>query len=466
MRLAFLGGAQNVTGSRHLLEVNGLRILVDCGMHQERELKSRDWDPFPVPPQSLHAVLLTHAHVDHCGLLPKLVRDGYRGPIYCTAATADIARIILKDTAHLQQEDADFKRRRHEREGRTGPFPEVPLYTIDDAEACSPLFSPVQYERPTTIDGGVTATFHDAGHVLGSSTIEVRVRRDGAERTLLFSGDLGRWNKPIVRDPTLVAAADYVLVESTYGDRVHEDVGTVGAALAEVVGSTLRKGGNVIIPSFALERAQEVLYHLNGLLIEHGIPKVRVFVDSPMAVSITKVFEQHQEMYDRDMLRLTQRGHSPFDFPGLTLASTKEESKAINEVTEGAIIIAGSGMCTGGRIKHHLAKNISRPESTILFVGYQATGTLGRQIVDGAEEVRILGQMYPVRARIARIDAFSSHADRSELMRWLSGLQRPPRHVFVVHGEPDSARHFAVFVKEQKGWEASAPVYGEEAALK
>jgi metallo-beta-lactamase family protein len=465
-KLKFLGAAGNVTGSRHLLEAGEASFLIDCGFYQERHFRSRNWEPFPVEPSAIDAVLLTHAHLDHSGLLPKLVRDGFRGRIYCTAATADIVRIMLLDSAKIQEEDAEFKRRRHEREGKRGPYPEIPLYTTDDAEACLPHLSAVQYGQPVRIGDGVAATFQDAGHVLGSSMIRVAVSQNGVERVFVFSGDIGRWNRPILRDPTILRDGDYVLVESTYGDRLHEGSETIEAELGEVVNSTLEAGGNVVVPSFALERAQEVMYYLNSLLLKGRVPgRLRVFLDSPMAVSITEAFERNAELFDCDMRKLVQQGKSPFDFPELSMVRSVEESKEINAIAEGAMIIAGSGMCTGGRIKHHLAMNISRPECTVLFVGYQAVGTLGRQIVDGAKEVRVLGQNHPVRARVAQIQGFSAHADRDDLFRWLSGHRSLPRQVFVVHGEPETASDFADFIREKTGWKVSVPEYGEEATL-
>ncbi len=408
---------------------------------------------------------MTHAHLDHSGLLPKLVSEGFRGPIYCTAATADIAQIALLDSAGILEEDAAFKKRRHEREGRRGPYPEIPLYDTADARACFPLFSAVGYGELVTVGDGVVAAFYDGGHVLGSSMIGVVVNQNGDERALVFSGDVGRWHNPILRDPTLFAEADYVLVESTYGERMHESSEAIGAELAEAINSTVEAGGNVVVPSFAIERCQDILYYLNKLLLENRIPHIVVFVDSPMAVSVTRVFERHPELYDREMLELVQRGRSPFDFPGLTMVRTIDESKAINRIKGSVMIIAGSGMCTGGRIKHHLVTNISRPESCILFVGYQAVGTLGRQIVDGAKEVRILGQMHPVRARVMQIDGFSAHADKNELLRWLSGFKRPPRRLFVVHGEPEAASSFASLVRDRTGWKVSVAEYREEAIL-
>ncbi|MGB2800057.1 MAG: MBL fold metallo-hydrolase [Dehalococcoidia bacterium] len=465
IKLSFLGAAKNVTGSRYLLEVNNTRLLVDCGLYQEREYRSRNWDPFPTPPHTIDAVLLTHAHLDHCGLLPKLVRDGFRGKIYCTAATSDIAEIMLLDAAKLQEEDAAFKTHRHEREGRKGPFPEVPLYTVDDAKAALPLFSPVRYGEAIQIGDDIKATFYDAGHVLGASMIMVSVTQAEEERTILFSGNVGRWNRPILRDPTIFTEADYVLVESTYGDRLHEDSTEIGNRLVEVVNSTLRAGGNLVVPSFALERSQEILYYMNELLVKRRIPQLMVFLDSPMAVSITEIFERHPDLYDTEMTKLVSLNRSPFDLPGLKMVRTVDESKAINYIRGSAMIVAGSGMCTGGRIKHHLVTNISRPESTILFVGYQAVGTLGRQIVDGAEKVRILGQHYPIRARIAQIQGFSAHADRNELLRWLSGLTRAPKHVFITHGEPEVAEGFSRLLREKTGWDTSVPEYRAEVLL-
>jgi metallo-beta-lactamase family protein len=393
------------------------------------------------------------------------VRGGFRGKIYCTAATAEIAQIILLDSAKLQEEDAEFKVRRHQREGRKGPFPEVPLYTIKDAEAVSSLFSAVKYQESVNIGDGVKAEFFDAGHVLGSSMIKVTVNQDGVKRTIVFSGDVGRWDRPILEDPKVFREVDYILVESTYGERTHGEPAEVGDILAEIINSTQKVGGNIVVPSFALERAQEILYYLNELLLENRIPHLMVFLDSPMAIKITEVFKRHVELFDEKMTALVRHHNSPFDFPGFKMVETVDESKSLNRITGTIMIIAGSGMCTGGRIKHHLVTNISRRESTILFVGYQAIGTLGRQIVDGAKKVRILGQKYPVRARIAQIHGFSSHADRNELLRWLSGLKNSPRHLFITHGESEAARSFSDFLKEKTGWEVSVPEYGSEALL-
>ena len=405
IKLTFLGAAGSVTGSRYLVEANGMKFLVDCGIFQERELRGRDWAPFPVLPKTIDAVLLTHGHLDHCGLLPKVAREGLHCPIYTTTATAEIARIMLLDSAKLQQEDAEFKKRRHERERRKVRYPEIPLYTTENVQTCLPMFSAVGYGKTFEIGKGIEVTFHDAGHVLGSAMIEVRIRQNKSYRTLLFSGDVGRWGQPILCDPTLFQQADYVLVESTYGDRDFDIKEDGPSQLAAEINRTVKAGGNIVIPAFALERSQEILYYLNELLSADRIPHLLTFVDSPMAVNLIDVFENHPELCDQDMAELLHQKKSPFRFSGLNLVRTVDESKAINHMRGTAIIIAGSGMCTGGRIKHHLVTNISRPESTILFVGYQAVGTLGRQIVDGAKEVRILGQHYPVKARVVQLTA-------------------------------------------------------------
>ena len=465
IRIQFLGAAGNVTGSCHLLEANGTKVLVDCGLYQERQFKERNWNPFPIPPGEINAVVLTHAHLDHCGLLPKLVREGFRGRIYCTPATAEISQIILLDAAKIQEEDAEHKRKRHAQEGRTGPFPEAPLYTTKDAEATMPFFSPVEYRQTFNIADGVDTTLYNAGHVLGSSIVKVKVRTDGEERVILFSGDMGRSHGPILRDRAVFDAADYVLIESTYGDRTHEDMHDVKEQIGEVINSTKKAGGNIIVPSFALERSQEVLYYVNELISEKRIRPLRIFLDSPMASKITEVFQKHAELYSTTMADYVNNRKSPFKLAGLEMAGTHEQSKAINNIKKSIMVLAGSGMCTGGRIKYHLVNNITRPESTIMFVGYQADGTLGRQIVDGASEVRILGNMYPVRARIVKIHGFSSHADKEELLSWLKEIKTPPREVFVVHGEPESAKSFGDYIREQTGWHVSVPAYQEKVTL-
>jgi metallo-beta-lactamase family protein len=474
IKLSFLGAAQNVTGSRFMVEANGARILVDCGLYQERDFRERNWDDFPVPASNIDAVVLTHAHLDHCGWLPRLVHEGFGGKVYCTPATQEITKIVLVDSAHLQEEDASYKKKRHKKEGRQGPFPEEPLYTSDDAQACFPLFQSRRYEKPVEVARGIEACFHNVGHILGAASVTLKIQQDGESRTILFSGDVGRWDRPILRDPTLIDQADYVLVESTYGDRVHETRGEVKDKLCKVILDTKKAGGNIIVPSFAIERAQEILYHLNELLLDGCVPHLITFLDSPMAVSVTKVFQDHPHLFDEEMVERVNSHSSPFEFPGLTMVRRTDESKAINNISGTIMVIAGSGMCTGGRIKHHLFNNITRPECTVLFVGYQAVGTLGRTILEKAhdakhsgkeQEVRILGQKLSIKAKIAKINGFSGHADRNELDRWLAGLKQPPKHVFVIHGEANSANHFADHLRDKNGWSVSVPAYKDTVEL-
>jgi metallo-beta-lactamase family protein len=460
INLTFMGAARNVTGSCYFIEANDLKLLVDCGLYQEHEFLSRNWEPFRCEPSELKAVLLTHAHLDHSGLLPKLVNEGFHGRVICTPATADITKIMLLDAAHVQEEDAAYKKKRHIREGRRGPYPEVPLYTVEDAEASLKFFTPVEYNTPVDLGNGVEATFHDAGHVLGSSMIKLVFEQAGEKRSIVFSGDIGRWNRPFLHDPDTFRWTDYVVMESTYGDREHHGTEVIGDELAEIVKSALAAGGNIIVPSFALQRTQEILYYLNNLLMEKRIPAIDVYLDSPMAIKITEVFKQYAGQLDDEMKDLIRRHRSPFDFPGLKFVQTVEESKKLNDIKGTAMIIAGSGMATGGRVKHHLANNISRPECTVLFVGYQAAGTLGRQILDGARSVRIHGEQHPVRASIEHIQGFSAHADRDELLKWLSRLSVEPRLVMITHGEARAAESFRDFLKE-KGYKVNVPSYGE-----
>lgn len=442
-------------------------MLVDCGLYQERKYHDRNWHRFLFNPDSLDAVFLTHAHLDHCGLLPKLVRDGYRGKIYCTQATAEIAQIILLDAAHLQEEDAAYKAKRHQREGRRGPHPELPLYTTEDAEAVVPHLAAVEYGNCIVVKGDVEVCFYDAGHVLGSAVIAMNITKGSEKRRILFSGDVGEPDRPIINDPAIFDEADYVVIESTYGNRTHAEHKSIDiqAQLRDCINETIKASGNIVVPSFALERSQELLYHLNELFLREEIPPVNVFLDSPMAIRITEVFKRHAELFDREMVRRLRQGNSPFTFENLKIVQTTEESKAINLIKEGVIIIAGSGMVSGGRIKHHFVNNITRPESTVLFVGYQAEGTLGRILLDDAREIRLLGQNYPVRARIVKIDGFSAHADREGLLAWLSDMRRPPRCVFVTHGEEMAATSFAEFLSKQTGWQTEVPHYQDTELL-
>ena len=466
-KLTFLGAARNVTGSCYLLESQDTRVLIDCGLYQERKYQGRNWQPFPFAPQSINAVFLTHAHLDHCGLLPKLVREGYKGKIYCTEATADIAQIILLDAAKLQEEDAAFKAKRHRREGRRGPYPEIPLYTVEDAEAVEPHFTAVEYLSCVRINSNVEGCYYEAGHVLGSAVININIRQDGKNHRVIFSGDIGEPDRPIINDPTIFDEAEYIVIESTYGDRTHEEHESIDIQkqLRDCINRTVSAGGNIIIPSFALERSQELLYHLNELFLRKEIPPLTVFLDSPMAIRITEVFKRHADLFDKEMMQRLRQGNSFFSFENLKMVQNTEESKAINKMKGSSIIIAGSGMVTGGRIKHHIVNNIRRPESTILFVGYQAEGTPGRILLDGAQEIRLLGQIHPVKAHIEKIDGFSAHADRDGLLEWLADIRVPPRCVFVTHGEEKAATSFAELLNEKTGWTVKVPQYKDTVKL-
>jgi metallo-beta-lactamase family protein len=466
-KLSFLGAAQNVTGSCYLLESQDTRVLIDCGLYQERKYQERNWQPFSFDLKSIDAVFLTHAHLDHCGLLPKLIRDGYRGKIHCTQATAEIAQIILLDAAHLQEEDALYKAERHKREGRHGPFPEVPLYTVEDAEAVEPHFSAVEYLNCVSINSSVEGCYYEAGHVLGAAAISINIKKDGKNHRILFSGDIGEPDRPIINDPTIFDEAEYVVIESTYGDRTHEEHKNIDIQkqLCDCINRTVSSGGNIVIPSFALERSQELLYHLNELFLRKEIPPLTVFLDSPMAIRITEVFKRHAELFDKEMMERLRQGDSWFNFENLKMVQSTGESKAINHVKESSIIIAGSGMVTGGRVKHHIANNITRPESTILFVGYQAVGTAGGILLDGAKKMRLFGQTYPVKASIEKIDGFSAHADHDGLLAWLSDINIPPRRVFVTHGEEKAATSFANILSEKTGWSVLVPEHKAEVVL-
>jgi len=464
-RLTFLGAARSVTGSKFQLATDSSSLLVDCGLNQERFMQEKNWEPFPVPPDRIDEVLLTHAHLDHCGLLPRLVREGFRGTIYATGPTAEIARIVMLDSARLQREDVEQKKRRHEKENRKGPREPALLYDEKDAERAASLFREVRFGETVSLKGGMEAEYFEAGHILGSASIRVRTGSGAGSRTVLFSGDIGRWDRPIINDPRPCDQADYVLMESTYGDRLHADDSHIAEQLAGVVTRTVRRGGNIVIPSFAIERSQEVLYYLNALLRDNRVPHLLVFLDSPMATKVNDVFAHWPAFFDSDMARLIAEQRSPFDLPGLVLARSSDDSKAINRITGSSIIIAGAGMCTGGRIKHHLVRNIGRPESTILFVGYQADGTLGRLILEGARRVRILGETLAVKASVERIEGFSGHADRDELLRWAGAIRTAPRQAFVIHGEPETAERFRSTLGQKLGWKASVPTAGQTVEL-
>ncbi|MCL4206858.1 MAG: MBL fold metallo-hydrolase [Pirellulaceae bacterium] len=465
MKLTFLGANRQVTGSRYCVEANGSSVMIDCGMAQERAFLARNWESCPIDPLKLDALLLTHVHIDHCGLIPKLVAEGFRSPIVCTHPTVDLADVVLHDSARIQMEDAEYKQRRHRKEGRSVRHPEVPLYTEEDVDRTMPLLRGVAYREAVRINDVFTAVFHDAGHILGSAMIELLVREGDGTRRVIFSGDIGQWDKPLIRDPSVFDQADYVVMESTYGDRDHEDRGNIEDQLAAVINSTTSRGGSVVVPVFAVERAQEMMYHISRLVHAERIPHIQIFLDSPMAVDVTEIFRKYREYFDEETWQMIDDNQPPLRFPGLKLVRDVEESKAINSVQMPSVIMATSGMCTAGRIKHHLKHRISRPENTVLFVGYQGRETLGRQILEGKREVRILGRMHQVRARIAQIHGFSGHADRRALLRWLGALQQPPRRVFLTHGEEDVSLAFAETIAAQMNWPVHVPEYGESVTL-
>jgi metallo-beta-lactamase family protein len=465
MKLQFLGANRQVTGSRYLLEAAGARLLIDCGMFQERQFVHRNYDRPPFEASQIDALLLTHAHLDHCGLAPRLVRNGFNGPIYSTAPTADLASLIMLDSARIQEEDVAAKKRRHKRENRKSKHPYEPLYTPDDAARTETLFHPVTYGTPQAVTDHVTVTYHEAGHILGAASLEVVVHEGKNEARIVFSGDVGLWDKPLIRDPRLLSDADYVVMESTYGTRDHIRTRDIEDQLDPIINDTVKRGGNVLIPTFAVERAQELMYHLSILVRQDRIPDLLVFLDSPMAVNATKIFRKHRNCFDEKTMAMLEDDHSPLDFQGLVLSRTVGQSKAINAVRGTCVIMAGSGMCTGGRIKHHLVRNIWREESTVVFVGYQSHGTLGRHIVDGAKKVRIFGKPRLVGARIERIDGMSAHADKSTLQRWIGHFDPKPKRVFLTHGEEDVALSLADTLRTGLNVDVEVPKYQQVVEL-
>ncbi len=459
MKLHFLGANRQVTGSRYCLEVGQTKLLIDCGMFQERPFLSRNWEPSPIPFDQLNALVLTHAHLDHCGLIPRLVGEGFAGPIFSTRPTVALAEIILEDSAKIQEEDAAYKRKRHQREKRSPQHSEVPLYTQAEVDKTLRLFQGQPYERSFEIGPGIRGKLWDAGHILGSAMFEAEVTEGEQQRRILFSGDVGLDNKPFIRNPTRIEAADYLVMESTYGDRSHETGPDIATHLCRVINNTISRGGNVVIPTFALERAQELLYYISQLVHDDRIPDIKVYLDSPMAIDVTETFRQFRDCFDEETWRLIAADKPPLQFPGLHMSRSVEQSKAINSASEPAVIMSSAGMCTAGRIKHHLRRNIERPESTVLFVGYQANGTLGRQILDRRESVRIHGRQYQVRAEVDQIYGFSGHADQPGLLRWLGDYVKPPRRVFLTHGEEDAAATLAEKIESRLGKIVSVPEY-------
>ncbi len=442
VKLSFHGADRAVTGSCHLLEAAGQRVLIDCGMYQgNRELDEENADAFGFEPESIDAVLLTHAHLDHCGRLPLLVKRGFRGEIITTAATRELTRIVLLDAAHLQEEDAARRARRHARRGET-PAPE-PLYGVLDALNSTDRFGrTAAYGRKFTLAPGIEVTFYDAGHILGSASLFVEVTERGAKRRIVFSGDLGNAGRPLLRDPVAPPRSDVVVMETTYGDRLHKPIGPSVEELYGAIETTFRRGGNVIIPTFALERAQEILYYLRDG-VERGRlgGSMQVFLDSPMAISATEIFRRHPECFDTEAAARFSAGRDPFGLPGLHFSRETAESMQLNRIVGGAVILAGSGMATGGRVRHHLRHNLWREQCAIVFVGFAAKGTLARRIIDGAKSVSLFGEDVPVRASIHTINGFSAHADRDELLAWHRRIQ--PDLTYLVHGDEDVMRQFA-----------------------
>ncbi len=459
MRLSFHGAAQGVTGSCHLLECQGLSILVDCGLYQgSRELDEENAEPFGFDPAAIDLMLLTHAHLDHCGRLPLLVKRGFRGEVIATSATRDLARIVLLDAARLEEEDAERAARRARRRGE--PPPE-PLYRVTDALWAMDAFGrAARYGEPLALGRGIGVRFIDAGHILGSASLVIEAQG----KRLVFSGDIGNRGRPILNPPQLPPQADHVVMECTYGDRRHRSVEASVEELYGAVNDTLERGGNVIIPTFALERAQEVLYFLREGVAAGRIPRPPlVFLDSPMAISATEVFRRHPECVNPETFRLLEKGIDPFAPPGLRYTREVAESMAINRIQGGAVILAGSGMCTGGRVRHHLRHNLWREECSVVFVGYAARGTLARRIIDGAETVEIFGEPVRVRARVYTINGFSAHADRDELLDWIAPAGRP--EVFLVHGEPDRGMAAMAEALRGKGLEVATPALHEAVEL-
>ncbi|MEN6370189.1 MAG: MBL fold metallo-hydrolase [Thermotogota bacterium] len=454
MKVTFCGAAGTVTGSSHLVETNGLRVLLDCGLFQgSREIDERNRSPFPFDPASLDFVLLSHAHLDHAGLLPRLVHDGFVGRILCTPPTAAIAKLMLADSAHLQVEEAAFRTRKAKRRGETGT---PPLYDMDDVLRTADLFHPIPgYGDLVDLGKGLSCVFHDAGHILGSACIELRT----SNGRLLFSGDLGNRHQPIVRDPSTPPHVDVVLVESTYGDRVHRSIEDSVAELRDAIHDVIPGGGNVLIPSFALERAQEVLYEVFLLWSRHDLPRCRIYLDSPLATSTTRVFERFPDYFDDEGRKVFSQRPNPFDFPLLHYAQTTDESKQINAQPGGNVIIAGSGMCTGGRILHHLRYNLWNASAGVVFVGYQAVGTLGRNLVEGTKSVHLFGEEVAVRAKVWTVNGFSSHADQPILMDWLAKAK--PRDLFLVHGEPTSQQALQRKIQSELGIVPRIPAWKE-----
>lgn len=460
MKLTFIGAAHEVTGSCHLLEVNGKNILVDCGMEQGPDLYENQ--ELPIVASDIDYILLTHAHIDHSGLIPMMCKRGFKGEIVTTFATADLCNIMLRDSAHIQEFEAEWRNRKARRAGK-----ELyePLYTVQDAIAAIALFAPCDYGQKIQLCPGIEVRFTDIGHLLGSASIEVWLKEDKVSKKLVFSGDIGNIDQPILRDPSYTEEADYIVIESTYGNRVHsEERPDYLGEFTRILKETFTQGGNVVIPSFAVGRTQEILYFIREIKERNLLPEFphfEVYVDSPLAIEATGVFTKNgKSCFDEEAMRLVDKGVNPLVFPGLKLSVTSDDSRLINFDHNPKVIVSASGMCEAGRIRHHLKHNLWRAESTILFVGYQARGTLGRKLIDGALSVKLFGENIEVAARIESLKGISGHADMKGLLNWLSGFRTNVQHVFVVHGEDSVTEEFAKSITETFGWNAFAPYSG------
>jgi len=461
VRLTFHGAARQVTGSCYLLETARSRVLLECGLFQgDPETEALNERPFPFDPARLDAVVLSHAHLDHSGLLPRLVRAGFGGPVYATAATGDLAAILLEDAAHIALKDAEWENRRRERSGRDLV---APLYEPADAEAALRRLTPLAYGVRTRIARDIELALHDAGHILGSSIVELAIEDAGRRKKLVFSGDLGNANEALLRDPQVLTEADIVLLESTYGDRDHRPMAETLNEFANILAEAAHDGGNVLIPAFAVGRTQELLYILGEFHRAGRLPQGKVFLDSPLAIAATEVYQRHLDLFNREVrTRIREFGADPREqLPSLVYSHTPEESMGINRIAGGAVIIAGSGMCTGGRMRHHLKWNLWRPQAHLVFVGFQARGTPGRALVDGAARLRLLGEEIVVRAHVHTLGGFSAHAGQSQLVEWAGPLRRAGPSVYLVHGEPDKMEALAARLRETHGFEARIPQAGD-----
>ena len=469
MELTFHGAARTVTGSQHLLEVNGRRILLDCGLYQGPREESNDRNRhLPFDAASIDTLILSHAHIDHSGNIPSLVKNGFRGDIVTTSATRDLCSVMLRDSAKIQESDVAYLNKRRLREHQP---PLEPLYTVADALASLKLFVGINYERPYQVAPGLTLTLYDAGHVLGSALVVLDVADDdhGRPARVVFTGDLGRAKRPILNDPVLLDRADVLIMESTYGDREHPNDVDTDHLLEDIIRDTIKQGGKVIVPAFAIGRTQELVYRLNNLVERRDLPSnLQVYVDSPLAIDATAVFRAHPEAYDSEMAEVlnTDRDHDPLGFAMMRYTRSPEESKELNFLRQPAVIISASGMAETGRILHHLKNNIEDPRSTILITGFQAVNTLGRRLVDGNKRVKIFGEDYDVRARVLSLNGLSGHADRSELLAWAGHIQPRPRQTFLVHGEPDAAFSLADSLRGQLGFgSVHVPEMGQRFSL-